>query len=206
MTKKISFERHHRIFNVWPRILAICVVEDVSKRLDIPILEQSWSILQFYLSMSRYCIQLLVPHNFCNLAITSITFAAVILDADDLPFSKNCVGPSVATWTLFFVSLCFQDNFLVTLDFFSKFHAGIVLRFFHSLPTAAFASGILIACGIVKQIVCRERRFHSLLGGFMRFHYSRKSFLESFGMQFLALQPPSWCQFELSFCTAGPLP
>ena len=42
----------------WTMILAICVVVDESKCLDIPIWEFSiiWSILHFYLSVSRYCV------------------------------------------------------------------------------------------------------------------------------------------------------
>ena len=118
-------------------------------------------------------------------AMTSITFAAVICDADEpcsvntayAPESSftmsprcttrplyfwNCVSNSaffwwqmsinVAKWTVFFHYLCasFATSFLLLT--FSNFHVGIVSSYFHSLSTAAFASGIFITCGIGMKV------------------------------------------------------
>ena len=60
--------------------------------------------------------------------------------------SGNICPSNVAKWPLF-LSLCASRiNVLRALS--SKLHAGIVSSFFHSLSTAAFASGIFIDCGI----------------------------------------------------------
>ena len=49
---------------------------------DLGIFQQSWSILQFYLSMGRTA-SAACPSQPGNLAVTSIIFAAVIWDADE---------------------------------------------------------------------------------------------------------------------------
>ena len=119
------------------------------------------------------------PSQSCNLAMTSITFAAVI--CHELFFSKDCAGSGVvlynvtsendssfvllefgfqllifrwqmsineAKWT-FFSSLCTSriTSFFCS-SFYPKSKAGVASSFFYSLSTAAFASGIFIACGI----------------------------------------------------------
>ena len=56
-------------------------------------------------------------------------------------------------------------------------------------------------------ILMFRKWFHSLTYGFKRFHFTSVSrFLESHGVQFRALHPPSWCLFELSFRMAWSLP
>ena len=98
---------------------------------------------------------------------------------------------SVATVDFLFVSLCFQRNLLLALDFF-KSHAEIVSRLFHSLSSAALASGIFhcwrhgdelvhqivmghrsksLTCNVIFMVL-GLRRFCSLSLGFMGFHIS----------------------------------
>ena len=72
-----SKKKHHRIFNTFTMIFSICVVEDVSKHLDILIWE-FWTIWEhppIFLSVGRYCISCLFVtiwqscnniHNFCD--------------------------------------------------------------------------------------------------------------------------------------------
>ena len=53
---------------------------------------------------------------------------------------------------------CFSVPFFMTSLFafdFPSCHAGIVSSFFHSFSTAAFASGIFIACGIGMNLYAK---------------------------------------------------
>ena len=52
-----------------------------------------------------------------------------------------------AKWT-FFVSLCASKVTSFLLLTFPKFYAGIVSSYFHSVSTAAFATGIFMTCDI----------------------------------------------------------
>ena len=115
-----------------------------------------------------------------SLDMISMTFAAVIWDADD-PCSVNTaqdpesfftMSPRTTTRPLYFLVLCLQFGILQMTDVhqwskwtFAPFdlassitsdllltlvrsHAGIFSSFYHSLSTAAFASGIFIARSI----------------------------------------------------------
>ena len=102
-----------------------------------------------------------------------------------------------------FCLLVLPESPLFLLLTLSKFDAGIVSSFFHSLSTASFASGIFIACGIrinfVHQIVmCHRskpftcnvilvvfglRRFCSLSRRFKRFH---NTIIHCFELLFIA--------------------
>ena len=125
------------------------------------------------------------------------------------------------------MSLCASRiTLLLALDF-SSCYAGDVSSFFHSLSTAAFASGIFIAslvCQIVMChrvvsfardevfVLCRYRRFHSLSCGFMRLHRTTiNRFWESLESNFLlcnhfrdaSVNHPvgrhSWCHGSFQF-------
>ena len=74
----------------WTKILAICVVVDESKYLDIPIWEFSIILehLPFLPGYKQILRQLLVLRNQAVLEMISMTFAAVIWDAED-PCSVN---------------------------------------------------------------------------------------------------------------------
>ena len=80
-------------------ILAICVVVDESKCLDIPILE--FSIICVHLPFSlgyKLILRLLVcPVHPGSLDLMSITLAAVICDADD-PCSANTAHDPQSSW------------------------------------------------------------------------------------------------------------
>ena len=105
-------------------------------------------------------------------AISSITFAAVVWDADEPCSVKTALAPesfvfyNVTTLLLYFCDFGYDSassrwhlsiNVLKWTFFwnqsarsltFSSYHAGIVSSFFHSLSTAAFATGIFIAWSI----------------------------------------------------------
>ena len=92
-------------------ILAICVVVDESKCLDIPILEFSITSVIFHFDpgVSGYCICCLSAHP-GSLQIMSMTFAAVICDTDDPcalntaydPESSFTISPRSTTRPLYF--------------------------------------------------------------------------------------------------------
>ena len=87
MTVQISFQEEQLDLPYWTMILAICVVVDESKCLDIPILEFSiiCEYLPFSLVYKLILRQLLVLR---TLDMISMTFTAVICDTDD-PCSVN---------------------------------------------------------------------------------------------------------------------
>ena len=89
MTVKISLKEEQLDLPSWTKILATCVSVDVSKYLDILTLEFSTTMvhLPFDLGVSWCCVRCFPAHP-GTLAMTSITFAAVICDADD-PCSVN---------------------------------------------------------------------------------------------------------------------
>ena len=78
------------MFPYWTMIFAICVVVDESKCLDIPILDflQFVSIFHFHLGISRYTASTACPAHPGSLEMMSMTFAAVVCDAED-PCSVN---------------------------------------------------------------------------------------------------------------------
>ena len=82
-------------------ILAICVLVDVSKCLDIPILEFSTICehLPFLLGYKADTASAACPSQPGNLEMISMTFAAVICDADD-PCSVNTAYDPESSFTM----------------------------------------------------------------------------------------------------------
>ena len=156
------------------------------------------------------------PSQSDNRAITFITYAAVIWRRRRALFSKklrklrsrllqchhgarlfHCIFCDFGSDSAFLrwhmsisVAKCASWISFVLLTL-SSCHVGIVSSFFHSLSTAAFASGIFIAWGVGINlwqnvmghrretiacnaifVFCKLRRFHSLPCGLMRFHFS----------------------------------
>ena len=118
---------------------------------------------------------------------------------------------NVAKWTLF-LSLCFENYLLLALDFLQLpcwdclelfpflAHCSFCIQNFHRLGHwNKFVNQIVMthrsetfACNEIF-VIFRKRRFQAMPCGFMRFHYATLIFWESFGMQYPALQAPSWC-------------
>ena len=134
------------------------------------------------------------PSQSGGLAMTCITFAAVIWDADD-PCSVNTAYDPGSSFTmlprsttrplyLWFVgsnsaflrwhhqcskvdfpfSFCASRTTFCLLLTLSSCYAGIVSSFFHSLSGAAFASGIFMACGSSQCIFCLRCDLHYFSG------------------------------------------
>ena len=126
-------------------IWAICVLVDVSKYLDILTLGSLIKIKHLPFrpgcTASAAC-----PAHPGNLEKTSITFAAVICEADD-PCSRRKMN-SVA------LVPCFSDQLIFVSDF-RQLPCWYFLQFAHSFCTAAFASGIHIALGIGVKLCTR---------------------------------------------------
>ena len=122
MTIQIPLKRDNWVFHTGPMIWAICGVVDESKCLDIPILEFSTIVehLPFWPGCKQMLHQLLVLGHPGRLDIMSMTFAAVIWDADD-PCSVNtayepelsfAMYPRSTTLPLFFLKLWLQLRIL----------------------------------------------------------------------------------------------
>ena len=118
-----------------------------------------------------------------------------------------------------FVSLCFENILFLTLDFFQvpcwscldlfpfRVHCSCCIRDFHRL----WHRNELVnhCCGSSQYILCTQCDLRVLLVekvplDVLWIHeiplHNHTSSLESFEMQFPALQPLSWCQFEILFC------
>ena len=112
-----------------PMIWAMCVVEDVSIRLDI-LTQEFWAIWERPRVLPSWenadTASTACPSQAGNLATTFITFAAVIWDADEPQGARLCLYTFVI-WVVtlqfwgdtyfLFVSLCFENNHLLALDF-----------------------------------------------------------------------------------------
>ena len=86
-----------------------------------------------------------------------------LLEVRTTESNSETLVPTPHFLKMIYVHLCSKVDFLFfcpsrTTSFFlltfSNCHAGIISSFFHSLSTAACASGILIACGIVMNLWC----------------------------------------------------
>ena len=121
--------------------------------------------------------------------------------------SENCVSSRVVLYRDTTGHDSILELLVQTPRFFWRWHVSINVAMctFCFLPNCD-------GCHRSKPFACIlilmfRKWFHSLTCGFKRFHFTSVSrFLESHGVQFRALHPPSWCLFELSFRMAWSLP
>ena len=95
MTIQISLKKKRLGLPYWTMILAICVVVDESICLDTPILEFKiiWEHPPFSLGYKLILRLLLVHARPGSLEMISMTFAALICDAEDPCSVTYCVRP-----------------------------------------------------------------------------------------------------------------
>ena len=120
-----------------------------------------------------------LPLNFCNFGSTSA-------------FLRWHVSINIAKWTFLFVSLCFQDNFLLTVDFFQSPCWDRLELFPFFIHCCFCIQNVLwhrntlvrqiVLCHRSKSLACDVVVVHSLSCGIMRFrHTTMKRFWSLLG-------------------------